>query len=376
MAGGHPQHVAPVKKSAGLLDGLRELVRGRRESPEDCTVPRRLHDAPSREDVYHAFRLILGRELQDEPAMQAHLQISSVAELRRVMLESVEFSDKYNAMHPDVHQHPDLAYERRTVVLLHLEKTGGTSLRELVAQAFAADRRCPLFENRLHTLTLAQLGRYDFYSGHFDAASIRFIPRQRLEVVSMFREPVSRLVSLYRFLRAHPMVDEFVGHKLVALAHRYSAEEFFEQPQIRLFSNINNHYVVVLGKSYLWFEQHARSLRPGDMEDGVRQARATISDMASLGLTEHYEESVALICRDLAIPMPASIARLNATDGSAARDARFSRVDPVELTPRLLAAVADLTAYDTQLYRFAVEEFGRRRQGGVAVAARSTVTAG
>jgi hypothetical protein len=41
-------------------------------------------------------------------------------------------------------------------------------------------------------------------------------------------------------------------------------------------------------------------------------------------------------------------------------DHRLRRVEAVTITPRLHAALEDLTAYDDELYAFAVEEFERR----------------
>jgi hypothetical protein len=48
----------------------------------------RLLQQPSRGDVLHAFRLILGREPEDRGAIDAHMLIPPVAELRRVLRES------------------------------------------------------------------------------------------------------------------------------------------------------------------------------------------------------------------------------------------------------------------------------------------------
>jgi len=41
-------------------------------------------------------------------------------------------------------------------------------------------------------------------------------------------------------------------------------------------------------------------------------------------------------------------------------DARFRRVGPVTMTPRLASALDELTVYDEELYRFANQEFDRR----------------
>jgi hypothetical protein len=105
-----------------------------------------------------------------------------------------------------------------------------------------------------------RIGSIRFFSGHFDISAIRFIPRDNIEMVALFREPRARLISFYRFLRSHPLVDDFAGDQLIPLAHELTAEEFFENPQLRLFSAVKNHYLFALGRSFAWFDQNKSSL--------------------------------------------------------------------------------------------------------------------
>jgi hypothetical protein len=75
---------------------LADLVAGIRGSrTEVAQVKHGLLARPSREDVLNGFRLILGREPEDERAISAHMLIPSVAELRQVLLASEEFQGKY-----------------------------------------------------------------------------------------------------------------------------------------------------------------------------------------------------------------------------------------------------------------------------------------
>jgi hypothetical protein len=320
---------------------------------------------PSREDVIQAFRLILGREIRDEPTIEAHMRAASVAELREALMRSEEFAGKYRTMHPDVENHPNMSRGRRAIVFIHLQKTGGTSLRELIGRQFSPERRCPILEDKLHVLSLAELGRYDFFAGHFDISSIGFIPRDTIETVAMFREPRARLVSFYRFLRSHPVVDEFARDQLIPLAHALSAEQFFERPELRAFSAINNHYLFAFGRSFSWFDQNRESLSSKVLASALLDAKLQLNALTALGITEQFRESSKLICRALDMQLPESIEKLHVTDNFAAFDARFRRVEPVEMTRRLTDAMRDLVEYDNILYAYAVNEF-RRRQKRVA----------
>src|SRR5271168_4175023 len=101
---------------------------------------------PSREDVFHAFRLILGREPENDSAIVSHLGLASVSELRLAMLKSQEFWERYISIHAEVTEHPNVHRARRTVVFIHFQKTGGTSFRKLVEHNFPSERRCPILD--------------------------------------------------------------------------------------------------------------------------------------------------------------------------------------------------------------------------------------
>ena len=326
-------------------------------------VLHRLREQPSREDVIHAFRLILGREPEDESVIDAHVHLPSVAELRRVLLSSEEFHYKYEVMHPRITDHPSESVGRDTLLFIHLQKTGGTSLSAVLAKQFPAERRCPVREDALHLLTVAELGRYDFFAGHFDRTSIRFIPRDQIKTVAMFRDPRARLISCYRFWRSHPVRDEFAHIVGIRLANELSAEEFFERPEMRTYAEVYNHYLVALGGSFSWFARNHGSLSKKDLSLALEEAKRQIRALTALGITERFEESVELICRALGLPAPPAVEALHVTDNFAALDPRFRRVDPVTMTPRLAAALEDLTVYDQELYRFAIDEFERRCAG-------------
>lgn len=339
------------------------LTRFRRNGYEAAASgSHRLRAPPSRDDVIQAFRLILGREPEDEVAIEAHLRASSVAELRHNLLRSAEFEGKYRTMHSDAAIHPNLNRDRRAVVFFHLQKTGGTSLRELIGGQFSPERRCPILEDKLHVLTVAELARYDFFAGHFDISCLGFIPRDEIKTVAMFREPRARLISFYRFLRSHPTGDEFANDQLIPLAHALTAEQFFERPELRAFSAVNNHYLFAFGRSFTWFDQNRESLSKHVLSSVLLDAKLQLHALTALGVTERFSESVDLICRILGMRSPESIKVLHATDHFAATDSRFRHVEPVEMTRRLAEGMCDLVEYDNPLYELAISEFDRRQK--------------
>ena len=337
-----------------------QLQRYRREKIEQ--VQHRLGKRPSLEDVLHGFRLILGREPEDQQAIDAHMNIPTVSELRRTLLVSSEFQGKYKMMRPETHDHPGLSIEREAVVFIHMPKTGGTTLRALLAGQFPADRVCPVQEDKLHLLSVAELGQYDFFAGHFDRSSMCFIPRKEIKTVVLFREPRARLISYYRFLRAHPNRDEFANDSCIRAAHQLTAEEFFEYPPMRQLFLVDNHYLIALGASLSWYERKlGLPLSKEEISRALEEAKRLIRTTTAIGITERFDQSVELICNALHLQRPPSIAPLHVTSNFVELDARFRVVEPVAMTPRLASAFEELTTYDDELYRFAVQEFARRR---------------
>ena len=147
-------------------------------------APRALVRRPSREDVIHVWRHILGRD-PPEDMIDSNMRLPNIAAVRLSLIRSPEFRDAVVLEHFEQNEHPDNDRWRPTVVYIHLMKTGGTSLRITFGEHFAPDRICPMHFNRLHDMSVAELGRYDFFNGHFDFSSIRFIHLNLLLILQL-----------------------------------------------------------------------------------------------------------------------------------------------------------------------------------------------
>ena len=314
---------------------------------------------PTREDIRQCYRLILGREPENDKAVDEQLQYPSVAAFRIAALKSLEFRGKYNAMcaeKPD----PYWSSSRRSLVFVHMEKTGGTTLRKLLEAQFDVDRICPGPNNPLYSFSVADLGHYDFFSGHFDLDSLRYIPRENISTISLFREPVSRLISWYRFHKAHPPSGEHAANRLVMLANQLSAEEFFELAEVRTSPLAYNRYLLAFARSFSWFDQRRETLTKQDLDSALSDAKTAIRGLTAVGITERFDQSMRYICRQLGFPHPAAVSSLNVTDEMSKVLPGFLPVEPVQITPRLASALYELTCYDQEVYQFAISEFERR----------------
>jgi hypothetical protein len=232
------------------------------------------------------------------------------------------------------------------VAFVHLPKTGGTTLCEFLGKHFESDRVCSYPNIPLYALSVAELAHYDYFAGHFEFDSIRFIPRQNIRTIALFREPRSRLISLYRFLKSHPPHSEHASNRLIQLANQLTAEEFFESPEVRADPGVYNNYLLVFGRSLTWFADRRNSLCKQELEAALQDAERRIRALTALGITERFNQSVSHICKMLDLEAPAALKASNVTDKKRYASSLFRRVEPVQRTPRLAAALNELTLYD------------------------------
>ncbi len=247
---------------------------------------------------------------------------------------------------------------RDAVVFLHLHKTGGLTLDDVLARNFAAARTCPIKDDHLHLYGQTELDSFDFFSGHFDYGALRLLKRPA-RIVSVFRAPQARLISFYRFHAGHDLGGRHGVNAFAQMANEMSAEEFFEDPRVRQAPEVFNHYLTVFGLTY----HQVLADRPVTMDRVspavIDKAVARVRALDGIGLLERFDESVALVCATLGLQPPGRVKAINQTDSLSAR-MKGEPPPRVTVTPRLAAALADLTGVDDLIYAAARDEFERR----------------
>lgn len=361
---------------AELSNGEGEAVSQARESSAAGPIA-------GEEYVRWAYRLLLGREPESLETVRNNPYKNDRQGLIQFMLNSAEFRQspevhRYKALFAIPSDNPYVSWDKDATAFIHLPKTGGTTLSNLLNACFPLEHICPQHFNALHFYSLAELAKYDFFTGHFDYFSLRFIPRQRIRCLSIFRDPVERLISFYRFARSHPPRDEFASVVWTKLANDLTVEEFFEHELTISSRFVNNSYLFFFG-SCMDDEATLAALASAPLASDAAAAltddkvvvhllvRATqrILDLDAIGLTERFQESVETIFATLGFAIPQSIIPARVTDELPNSDARFSPVPPVAMTARLSRALDRLTKHDRILYDVAKGEFERRRSSAV-----------
>jgi hypothetical protein len=221
------------------------------------------------------------------------------------------------------------------IVSIHVPKTGGVTFREALAAAAGGrlvldyDDR-PLAPRSFARALRERLRRVELppdtraVHGHFVASKYRRrYPHARF--VTWFRDPVERLASHYYYWLREPDPKNATCRRL--LQERLTLEQFAALPEMR--------------------DVHLRFL------GGV-----PVENFAFVGLTEAFDEGMALFERLFGIAAPAETPRRNANPER--------RGERYELAPDVREAVARSNAADLALYARARARYEALRAGSRA----------
>ncbi|WP_429447249.1 sulfotransferase domain-containing protein [Paraburkholderia sp. WC7.3g] len=305
------------------------------------------------------FKVLLGREPEEEAIghyTPLLLTQNGIEHVLSIVMESGECRRRWRSS-PYVLPHPSLTRDDPVTVFLHIQKTGGTSLQNMITDAFSDQ---PVYREHADTLYLrsaAELAQYRLFLGHFNYDSISYIPKSRISVVTFLRDPKQRLVSLYRFWRAHES-DHPSFHEKMALANQLGMEEFCRTiSSWREYETWNHIAWAVMGERG-WMHWTTRmEAAEADQADKVsilqefrHAARERLNEFSFIGMQDDFARSTAMLADILKRPdlNPRHDHAVNQLIGT---ELFFKKCLPeVSSTPGLDRAIAELTQLDSIIY--------------------------
>ena len=224
-------------------------------------------------------------------------------------------------------------------MFVHLPRTGGTTIEKVL------DRK---YRSRvLHVETLwdplASVGDLPFdqraaalvVAGHVHYGVDEYIPRD-CDYVTMLRDPVARVISMYHFIRGNPK------HWLHAELRRsgMGLREFAETAADPGVDNEQTRLIAGIGSGELG--QPPSELGP----EALEEAKRNLGTFLVVGLTERFDDSFILLRRALGWRLPMYMS-VNA--------ARASESAPVD--EDAIAAIRERNRLDLELYDCARDLF-------------------
>lgn len=178
----------------------------------------------------------------------------------------------------------------RALYFNHIPKTAGTSFYAVLDQRFAAAATCPFVGGvHLNEEPKERWQGYQLYRGHF---GMRL--REKLDddpwMITMLREPFA--------------------HELSSLRHRMRARRLYpEMPQTlaaALEHPVNQH---ALGMDYIG--SLASGYASMSVEEQIATACRTLDRCLFVGVTERFDDSMALLAYTMGWPLPDDVGRRN-----------------------------------------------------------------
>lgn len=322
----------------------------------------------SEDEVRWGYKFILGREPESSAIIQQYKTCRNVEHLRTILLGSLEFRQQYHARFK-VKGEPSEYFNMPCAVFIHIQKTAGSTTREVLKELFRDRRLCPEEYDDLRSYSPTELAPYSLYAGHFSIDSLKYIPRKNLTLLTMLREPSARLISFYYFNRAHNLSGRSNPPTYMRLASELSAEDFFEHPAIINLPQISNGMARAIFATADFDRLKRLRERLGQNQNNYEKVReCTKSDIARrlsefgfVGIQEDFDRSISLLCHFLEKPRPGTVNQLKSRKLiSEDTSGRFKRVEEQPVSPRLALALEQLTVLDRIVYEQGVSLFEER----------------
>ena len=240
----------------------------------------------------------------------------------------------------------------RVIAFLHLPKTGGRTLHGALRYKYPSatlslDSLAEPLE-KIAEIPLEERRRARVVSGHLHYGVHRYFP-QGADYITIMREPVARVLSMYRFIVGNPkhwLHDEVAapGMGLEEFV-RTAADPGVDNEQTRLLSGRGSGELLSMGPG-----RRLTRRDPSKLErDDVEAAKRNLDSCLVVGLTERFDESFLLVRRALGWRLPMYETQ-NVT-----KDFKGPRLEPP--TPEVIEAIRERNRFDIELYEHARKLF-------------------
>ena len=229
------------------------------------------------------------------------------------------------------------AMQTEQLIFMHIPKAAGQTMRSIIARQYPSHEvftvEHPISQTRLRSSDHTTQTR--IFVGHVQFGFHEYLGSASA-YVTVLREPMSRVLSLYRYIVTTPqhfLHEQVADMGLVDFVSGQVDAEEIEDGQTRQIAGVTE--------------------GPVDRSSLARAKRNLAEDFAAIGLVERFDESLMLFKKRLGWKMPFYV-RKNVTQRL-----------PVDETTEAFEIIRHRNALDLELYQFARQFFQEdiRREG-------------
>ena len=195
------------------------------------------------------------------------------------------------------------------IIFLHIPKTAGQSVHQLLIDFFGKDRVCPARENKqLLSYSKQEMDKYQVFSGHFDWCIFDNLPGYKF-TFTVLREPPARILSFYFYLRKEAnklSKEELEASEKQGLkaALTLSPYDYFVNPQTSIRDFIDDHYenfytYYFAGRSYNERSQLKNLILTKTFKDTEDILKLALKNMSMLDAVYSFDDWQARLEKDL-----------------------------------------------------------------------------
>jgi FkbM family methyltransferase len=288
------------------------------------------------------------------------------------------------AQHPEWQENPLAAYHHiydncnphapkpdKKIIFLHLQRTAGSTFTHIMRRnvrnmAFRRDfngmeNTSPIFllnlfyelSPKYQAIEREKWDRYDSFGNHM-MYGVHNMLNSPYSYLTILRDPVDRLISLYRLIRDERVHSYSQDDAEMRTAQQLSLVEFIHHPMFHLKMSLEQSCVRMIAGDV----PPVKKLGRQDMDGLLARAKYNLSTFDAVLLQERFEESVELACRmygwkDELYDGKNIVPR----DGRVVGHVSLSRNAHHMLTPGEMAAVRDFIKWDIELYEYGKKLF-------------------